>query len=546
MQDYGLSYNDSPVGKFDHGDDMQIDEPNEDRKYKSKDSSLEKPTAAPAFHPVKESIIVDLPDPYNECDLFNTNASNFVRQFISCAEQQTPHPEIEILITAFDLLIRMVEQLLSTQKNYETKYAPFHVDIGYHHTSSKNLDSIRNNGLLLRRERQQQNITSQFNGDIHGDGIYCASDPILHANQRYGDTTLMLIRIKGIEANSILQQSTHYDTLNVSSKGCSVLQSSNQCVPLFKFPSRLLGKPGGFDRKLAEFHQEVQGLLDTHFNNGHHTKFEDDEFPLRVLPPPSFFRVRVPEGVRPGEKFQAYAGNKIVTVGCPQASKPGEYVPFYYRTPDSGSSDGNVDTNNAADPNHVGSIGSNDKLPKQTVPPANAQVKRIADTEPPAYVVTIPAGIAPGTKFPVNIQGQMLLVTCPVEAGPGKFVKIVPPKPDVPQKPDVPPSSQDAAAASNHNANQMFEVRVPEGVLPNHPFQVMVGGKKVRLICPPTASVGQKIRFKMPPSSQQQQPQQQFEQKQPPASGMISDDEGDNHEEMLPYTQTTPGVYEAY
>jgi len=134
-------------------------------------------------------------------------------------------------------------------------------------------------------------------------------------------------------------------------------------------------------------------------------------------------------------------------------------------------------------------------------------------------------GIAPGTKFPVNIQGQMLLVTCPMEAGPGKFVKIVPPKPDV--TPSQSPSS-DAAASTTHKPDQMFEVRVPDGVLPNQAFQVMVGGKKVRLICPPTAGAGQKIRFKMPPSQQQQSPSvAKHEPYTKFTSGMVSEDEGD-------------------
>jgi len=520
------SCNSPPAGKLDHGDDMQIEGPNLDRKFNG--MSLGEPTA-PLVHPVySEPIKVESAEPrssygvadkYKEYNQYHHWASNFVRLIYA---EQTPHPDFEIMIAAIDLFIRMVAQFFSTQKFYESDYKPFQVDIGYHHTSSKNLDSIQKNGLLLRSERQEKNIASQFNGDMHGDGIYCATDPILHANQRYGDTTLMLIRIKGIETSHTL--GTHYDTLNVDSKGCSVLQNSNQCVPLFKFPSRLLGKPGGFDQLLANFHQKIQELVDTHFNNGVDTNYEKDEFPLRVLPPPSFFRVRVPGGVRPGEKFQAYAGNKIVTVGCPKGSKPGDYVPFYYRTPDSDSNDGNVDTNNN-DPNHVGSIGSDDKLPKQTVPPTNAQVKRIADTEPPAYVVTIPLGIAPGTKFPVNIQGQMLLVTCPMEAGPGKFVKIVPPKPDV--TPSQSPSS-DAAASTTHKPDQMFEVRVPEGVLPNQAFQVMVGGKKVRLICPPTAGAGQKIRFKMPPSQQQQSPSvAKHEPYTKITSGMVSEDEGD-------------------
>jgi len=49
----------------------------------------------------------------------------------------------------------------------------------------------------------------------------------------------------------------------------------------------------------------------------------------------------------------------------------------------------------------------------------------------------------------------------------------------------------------NGNRSEMFEVRIPKGVLPGDPFDVMVGGRMDRLSCPLTARGGQKIRIKL-------------------------------------------------
>jgi len=54
-------------------------------------------------------------------------------------------------------------------------------------------------------------------------------------------------------------------------------------------------------------------------------------------------------------------------------------------------------------------------------------VRRIANSNPPAFMVTVPEGISTGEQFPVTIRGQQLMVTCPPDARPGMSVRIVPP-----------------------------------------------------------------------------------------------------------------------
>ena len=46
--------------------------------------------------------------------------------------------------------------------------------------------------------------------------------------------------------------------------------------------------------------------------------------------------------------------------------------------------------------------------------------------------------------------------------------------------------------------HQMFEVVVPDGVLPGQTFSLVADGQRVALICPETAKPGGKVRFRLP------------------------------------------------
>jgi len=131
---------------------------------------------------------------------------------------------------------------------------------------------------------------------------------------------------------------------------------------------------------------------------------------------------------------------------------------------------------------------------------------------PTANMDTIPDGIRGGQQFPVTIQGQQLMVTCPQNARPGMNVRIVPP----PTSTDITSRTSMNSNSSNHSNNsnnmsspplpireqdkttQLFEVEVPRGVLPGQPFALLAGGVRVLVTCPVNATSGQRIRFKLP------------------------------------------------
>jgi len=184
------------------------------------------------------------------------------------------------------------------------------------------------------------------------------------------------------------------------------------------------------------------------------------------------FRVLVPEKVKPGEEFQVYAGNRIVRVKCPPDSKPGQSLQITVP----------VDSANK----------------KPDLPPDSSNVRKIPDTDPQAYMVTIPEGVRGGQQFPVTIQGQQLMVTSPPNARPGMSVRIVPPPSDTPEGPTGPLGPPRKIKPKRDDSTQLFEVEVPKGVEPGRPFALLAGGVRVLVTCPGNASPGQRIRFKLP------------------------------------------------
>ncbi len=197
----------------------------------------------------------------------------------------------------------------------------------------------------------------------------------------------------------------------------------------------------------------------------------------------SVFRVVVPDNVRPGEEFQVYAGSRIVRVKCPLDSRPGQSLQITV----------------PADPNPTsnGNNGGRELLPD------SPNVMRMEGTNPVAYMVTIPKNVRGGQQFPVTIQGQQLMVDCPINTRPGMSVRVVPPpttSSNVTSPPtlDAPMGGGVKPKPKEKDKTQLFEVKVPAGVQPGAPFALLAGGVRVLVTCPANAGPGQRIRFKLP------------------------------------------------
>lgn len=197
------------------------------------------------------------------------------------------------------------------------------------------------------------------------------------------------------------------------------------------------------------------------------------------------FRVPIPDNVQPGQEFQVYAGNRIVRVKCPPNSQPGQFLQITVP----------IDPNES---NKASGGGQNKALP-----PDSPNVCPVEDREggPSAYMVTIPDGIRGGQQFPVTIQGQQLMVTCPPNAVPGTKVRIVPPPPPQDEgesSAGVSNNLDTKRRASTDEETQLFEVQVPQGVKPGQSFALLAAGVRVLVTCPLNAGPGQRIRFKLP------------------------------------------------
>ncbi len=159
------------------------------------------------------------------------------------------------------------------------------------------------------------------------------------------------------------------------------------------------------------------------------------------------------------------------------------------------------------------------KIPNQTLAPG----------EMPAYMVKIPEGVRGGTQFPVTINGQQLVVTCPNMARHPMSVRIVPPPPpkharNIDGRQNNQQQQQQLVQYPNSNGGggqyppqrqrmpnrvlnpnkqssdktKMFEVVVPTGVRPGQPFALLAGGVRVLVTCPKNAVPGKTIRFHLP------------------------------------------------
>ena len=249
------------------------------------------------------------------------------------------------------------------------------------------------------------------------------------------------------------------------------------------------------------------------------------------------FRVTVPEGIESGNEFQVYAGGRIVRVRCPEGVTAGQSlqitVPKDPKNSDpqqqqqqqqqAGANSQEHNTGNNNNNNNSNNDSNNSRIP-----PDSPNVSRI-EGESNSYNVTIPDNIRGGQQFPVSIQGQQLMVTCPVNARPGMKVRVNPPPPPPPTlssttttslsstsptnglerqtSTDRPLRSRRGGGGDSNNtssnsddttATQLFEVQGPEGVQPGHPFALLAGGVRVLVTCPLNAGPGLRIRFNLP------------------------------------------------
>eukprot|EP00522_Entomoneis_paludosa_P006427 CAMPEP_0172452508 /NCGR_PEP_ID=MMETSP1065-20121228/10146_1 /TAXON_ID=265537 /ORGANISM="Amphiprora paludosa, Strain CCMP125" /LENGTH=787 /DNA_ID=CAMNT_0013204573 /DNA_START=227 /DNA_END=2590 /DNA_ORIENTATION=- len=220
------------------------------------------------------------------------------------------------------------------------------------------------------------------------------------------------------------------------------------------------------------------------------------------------FKVKIPDGIKPGEEFQVHAGGRVVRVKCPPGASAGQSLAINVpktsemeRSTSGGSAPGSDRnggmSNSMNSSNSFRPDGGNPNLP-----PDSPGVTKMEDSGggPQAYMVEIPTGVRGGQQFPITIAGNTFMVTCPPHAVPGNKVRIVPPPPDPnqPPLPDGPGSPPTPSPPQPKREEQTFEVTVPNNVQGGSSFALLAGGVRVQVVCPVNAGPGQKIRFRLP------------------------------------------------
>ena len=200
------------------------------------------------------------------------------------------HSQIKAI--ANDDMIVHVERLLARQDDFRESNKPILVDIGYHYTNQRNIESIKTKSLVTRQELLEQGIHSRSSRvAFFGDGIYTANNPF--AFHRDGAEGLLVARIQGatrraVQAQRLVRRDGSFDTI-IGNKAKSytpasrvdlydevVLLNSSQCLPLVQYSSRIIRRNprvtgADTDSPIRIFHIAMQQIVDEFFNEGKST-----------------------------------------------------------------------------------------------------------------------------------------------------------------------------------------------------------------------------------------------------------------------------------
>lgn len=220
-------------------------------------------------------------------------AWNFVSKLISFQKSMLKLQDMNMNANNFkvvnkDDMVLLAERVFEEQEEFRLTAKPFHVDIGYHYTHSKNMDAgVRTDGLLTNAERREKNIQSTFNGATYGDGVYTCSNAFSYHAFAGGDVGLFVARLQGVTkeyAPSIETDPTAANTI-IGRGGRSdeviVLRSSAQCVSLIQFGSPMIELDNDTsmgNEMVHRYHVHLQEIVDECFNGGQKTPVP------RVLP----------------------------------------------------------------------------------------------------------------------------------------------------------------------------------------------------------------------------------------------------------------------
>jgi hypothetical protein len=168
-----------------------------------------------------------------------------------------------------------VERMLAAQECFQTSGKPTHVDIGYHYTRAGNMDGIQTDGLMTHPEREANQIHTNFNGAILGDGVYTGNNPFAFHEYAQSDVGILVARLRGQTGTRTDQDGVDTAVRCPGTFSETVVPGSSfQCVALVSFSSSMIHQrettPGS--DLIHKYHCELQRVIDDIFNGGKATK----------------------------------------------------------------------------------------------------------------------------------------------------------------------------------------------------------------------------------------------------------------------------------
>jgi deltex-like protein len=191
-----------------------------------------------------------------------------------------------------DDMVDFCQGLLDRQQKFREKNINAHIDVGYHYTDQRNMDSIRRHGLLTAADRTSNSVRATGKGAAFGDGIYTANNSTAFSS--YGSVGLVVGRLQGkavrvartleghlscdIEGiNTIIGDKLDWSrvTTTLDSEGWPVrdtyhehvLKSSKQCLPVIWYDRAIEMNDVGREC-LRCIKESLQVILDKLFNGG--------------------------------------------------------------------------------------------------------------------------------------------------------------------------------------------------------------------------------------------------------------------------------------
>mmetsp|Transcript_4335 Transcript_4335/g.7973 ORF Transcript_4335/g.7973 Transcript_4335/m.7973 type:complete len:197 (+) Transcript_4335:131-721(+) len=181
-------------------------------------------------------------------------------------------------VVGADDIVILAERMMDAQDEFIQAGKPFHVDLGYHYTLESNIERIRTDGLLTKKERREKSVNVRNTGSFFGDGIYTSDNPFSFCN--FGNMGLVVARLQGrvlrVARYDARNQSEYdrYDTLVGNKTGtfdkCSkdeiVLKTCAQALPLLWYPTELIHYQTNIDLPITKYNKILQDVVNEFFN----------------------------------------------------------------------------------------------------------------------------------------------------------------------------------------------------------------------------------------------------------------------------------------